>query len=106
MSDFVFIKAGKTTIKLFYDDIILFKGLGNYTQIFAKDARKLIYYKTLKELIEVLPNDFMRVHNSYIVNIKHIDKIEDNHIFLGDHNVPVSSNQRSCLFERIDQYKL
>jgi len=48
----------------------------------------------------------MRVHNSYIVNIRHIDKVEDNHVFIAGEKISVSSNYRQCLLERIEQHQL
>jgi DNA-binding LytR/AlgR family response regulator len=39
---------------------------------FKENKKKYIYYKSLKDLIENLPNEFMRVHNSH-VNLTNID---------------------------------
>ncbi|MDR2238003.1 MAG: LytTR family transcriptional regulator DNA-binding domain-containing protein [Chryseobacterium sp.] len=39
------------------------KGLGNYVEINTTDDKKYICYKTLKDLIESLPDEFMRVHH-------------------------------------------
>lgn len=67
-------------MKLYCDEITIIKGLGNYVEILTTENKKYIYYKSLKDLIENLPHEFMRVHNSYIVNLTNIDVLEDNHI--------------------------
>ncbi|MNQ42907.1 LytTr DNA-binding domain protein [compost metagenome] len=77
---FTFIKTDKKIVKLHFDSIAVIKGLGNYVQIITIENIKHTYYKSLKDLIDVLPNEFMRVHNSFIVNLTNIDSIEDNHI--------------------------
>ncbi|MCP4459162.1 MAG: LytTR family transcriptional regulator [Cytophagales bacterium] len=103
VKEFVFIKSGKSTLKINFNDI---EAMGNYVQINTIEKKKHIHYASLKLIMDKLPDEFMRVHNSYIVNLNHIDKIEDNHIYLGTHHVPVSPSKRECLQSTIDDYKL
>lgn len=94
--NFVFIKSGKRLSKIFFDDILLIKGLGNYVEIITS-SEKHIYYRSLKDLIELLPNTFMRVHLSYIINLVHVDYLEDHQIHLKEYKINVGSSYRECL---------
>lgn len=103
---FTFIKSDRKLIKLNFDDILFIKGLGNYVEIFVKHKRKYVYYKTLKDLIEKLPDEFMRVHNSYIINLKNVTHIEDNHLIIEDHNITIAKSYKDCLISSIDKILL
>lgn len=89
---YTFIKTNKKYIKLFFDDISYIKSLGNYVEVFTISNTKYIYYKSLKELIDKLPVYFMRVHNSYIINIVHLNSIEDNHIHINDIKISIGKS--------------
>ena len=104
--NFAFIKSDKKYIKINFNEIIVIKGLGNYVEIITIDNKKHIYYKTLKDLIEKLPNEFMRVHNSYIVNLVNIDSFEDNHIISKGIKISVAKSYRECLNETINKFLL
>jgi DNA-binding LytR/AlgR family response regulator len=50
----------------------------------------------------MLPNDeFMRVHKSYIVALKRIEKIERHQLTIGMVQVPLSGSYRDELLERV-----
>lgn len=104
--NFTFIKADKKLIKLDFDDILFIKGLGNYVEIFVKNDKKYIYYKTLKELIDKLPDEFMRVHNSNIVNLKNVEHIKDNHLIINEHKITIAKSYKDCLLNCIDKLLL
>ncbi len=103
---FTFIKSDRKLIKLNFDDILMIKGLGNYVEIFVKNDKKHVYYKSLKELIDKLPDEFMRVHHSYIINLKNIVHIEDNHLIIENHKISIAKSYRECLSKSIDQLLL
>ena len=105
-TNFTFIRSDKKIIKLYFDDILFVKGLGNYVQIVTGENKKYTYYKSLKELIDSLPNEFMRVHNSYIVNLTNIDSFEDNHLSLKGTKISVAKSYRDCLLTRINNFLL
>lgn len=106
MKEYTFIKSDKKLIRLAFNDIAIIRGLGNYVEILTADQRKIVYYKTLKELIERLPDEFMRVHNSFIVNLRNVDFFEDNHLTIGIHRISVTKSYRECLSKRLDSLLL
>lgn len=103
---FTFIKSDKKLIKLYFDEITVIKGLGNYVEILTTENKKYIYYKSLKDLIENLPNEFMRVHNSYIVNLTNIDILEDNHVIVKNVKITVGKSYKECLNSAINKLML
>ncbi|WDF48638.1 LytTR family DNA-binding domain-containing protein [Chryseobacterium sp. KACC 21268] len=105
-NNFTIIKSDKRLVKLNFDQISIIKGLGNYVEIFMTDDRKFVYYKSLKELIDKLPDEFMRVHNSYIINLKNVEYFEDNQLIIGKNKIAVAKSYKYCLLESIDKLLL
>ena len=103
---FTFIKTDKKLIKIYFDDITVIKGLGNYVEILTINDKKYTYYKSLKDLIENLPDEFMRVHNSYIVNLTNIDVFEDNHVVLKEVKIAIGKSYKDCLAATFNKFLL
>ena len=56
-------------------DITYCRAENNYTFVIMADGRSILVTKTLKEIDATLSGkDFVRVHNSYLVNINHISR--------------------------------
>jgi two-component system, LytTR family, response regulator len=99
---FFFIKDGLKNIKIEFEDILFIKGSGNYLDIFT-DKKSYSPRMTFSELVEKLPSaQFIRIHQSYIVNITHIQKIENNHVYISIHKIPISNRYKDILFDRLD----
>lgn len=101
--NFTFIKTNKRYIKIEFDKIAYIKGLGNYVEIMMTTKIKYIYYKSMKDLIDNLPNEFMRIHNSYIVNLTTVDTFEDNHIIVQNHKIAVGKTYKECLKNSLEK---
>jgi two-component system LytT family response regulator len=88
----LFVKVGMKSIKINFDEVLYIEALSTYSVI-VTTTQKHIVYLTLKALIERLPfAHFVRVHRSYIVNMRRIEAIEDNMLKLGQHEVPVGKS--------------
>jgi DNA-binding LytR/AlgR family response regulator len=60
--------------------------------------------QTLKKIEESLPlKDFVRVHKSYIVALRHISAIERSRIFIDDTVIPVGDNYREGFYGIVDK---
>jgi two-component system, LytTR family, response regulator len=57
------------------DEIVTCESNGNYTTIIMQNGEKILASKILKEFDEMLKTrNFIRVHQSYLVNVKYIKK--------------------------------
>ena len=56
-------------------DIIYFQADNNSTDIHLNSGEMITAFKTLKHFENILPSEFYRIHNSYIINKNHISRI-------------------------------
>ncbi len=97
LSKFIFVKDGYKQIKICIKDILYIQSEGNYLNIVSNNEKVLVRM-TFQSLMEKLPtNLFFRVHLSYVVNFSHIQKIEDNHIFIQDTKIPMGIKYKEKL---------
>lgn len=92
VKDYIFLKTGYEQVKVHYDEILYLEAAGNYVT-FVLEGKKLLSRMTIQELSEQLPADsFVRVHRSYIVAKKQIDKIERHQVCIKGNEVPVGAS--------------
>ena len=100
--DYFFIKDGFKNIKLVFEDILFVKGSGNYLDILIPE-KTYSPRMSFSELVNILPvKQFMRVHQSYIISIPHILKIENNHVHVSTHKIPISNGYKDVVFKRLE----
>lgn len=63
--------AGKIEI-IASDQVVYCKAAGDYVEVNLKGHQQRLFTGSLKELESTLPNTFLRVHRSYLVNIEFI----------------------------------
>lgn len=57
------------------DNILYLKADNNATDFIMKDGTTVSAFKTLKTFEEKLPKNFVRIHQSYIININYVSRI-------------------------------
>jgi two-component system, LytTR family, response regulator len=88
------------------ESIIYCKSEGRYTSFFSSDGRKFMACKNLGEYESILNSErFFRIHQSYIVNIKHILRIKKNEGIIcvmdnGD-ELPISIRKQAAFYNYI-----
>jgi len=100
--DYFFVKSGKVFRKILLEDIRYFEGEKEYVRLVTGNEQILIY-RRLKDIEEQLSTPFVRVHNSYIVNTKQINKIQDNHVYIADKHIPISEKFKDGFMQIIQQ---
>jgi len=95
----LFLKRGTQFKRVHLDDILWLEAESNYTSIVTK-YEKFIYSSVLKSFAEKLPGrQFLRVHRSFVVNIKSITGFEENRLLIKDKRIPISKNYRKEIFQ-------
>jgi DNA-binding LytR/AlgR family response regulator len=101
--NFVFVKDGTKLVKIRLQDILYIEGLKDYV-IIHTSHQKVVSLQRMKNLEEQLPNNqFIRVHNSYIISLEAIDAIEKEKVQIGKVFIPVSDTYRKSFKEFIEQ---
>jgi DNA-binding LytR/AlgR family response regulator len=104
--DFFFVKADGGLVKIFIENILFIEALKEYVKIVTKD-RPVITYHTLTGLEEKLPaSQFYRIHRSFIVNIKAVTGIEPFTVKVGEHELPISRNERDAFVTQVAAGKI
>lgn len=90
LNDRIFVRDQNALIKIFIKDILIVQAERAYCNV--KTAEKSYVLSTnLKSFEEKINTSFLRrIHRSYIINLKQIDKIEDNHVSINGERYPVS----------------
>jgi len=91
------------------EDIIRLESMGNYTTFYLSDKSKVLVTKTMKDFEKILSSNFIRAHQSHLVNLNHVKayvKTEGGYLELknGKH-VPVSFRKRSSVIEALSSKK-
>ena len=78
----------------------------NYTIFFIRNKKKLVVSRTLKEIEEMLEEyPFLRVHNSYLINLNEIDKYvkgEGGYLVMSDGStIDVSRSKKETLLNKL-----
>jgi len=88
----LFIKVNYEILKINLKDIELIEALDDYIKLYIKPS-PLLTLMTLKSISEKLPiRDFLRVHRSYIVPIRKIEKFSKTKIFIAGKEIPIGSS--------------
>lgn len=97
----LYVKTNNRLLRLNFDEVLYIEAMSAYS-LLVTASRKHIIYATLKALEERLPfAHFLRVHRSYIVNLRCITSIEDSHIQLGEYEVPIGKSHEEALMNRL-----
>ncbi|MEO8886082.1 MAG: LytTR family DNA-binding domain-containing protein [Mucilaginibacter sp.] len=100
---YLFVKTEYRIQKINVDEILYVEGLQNYISI-QKVNEHIISLLTLKKIEEQLPpNDFIRVHKSYIIALKYISYIERNRIIMGETTIPIGDTYKDNFYKIIDK---
>lgn len=97
----LFVRKNQSLIKVKFEDLFWIRGLGNYATLHTRKEKLVVAY-TLKKLIDLLPKQlFARVHRSYIINLDRISSINQQGIYIGENEIPVSKAYRKFMMDSI-----
>ena len=93
--EFIFVKDGYQLRKIRLEEIRYIKSDANLLNIHTTSER-ILTRMTISRIMEALPEDqFIRVHKSYIVNLQHIERVDQQFVNAGGLEIPISAAYRS-----------
>lgn len=97
----VFINVDKTLHKLTINDILYIESDRNYITIVTAN-KKSVLIDSLKKWNDKLPDSFLQIHKSFIVNVSKIDKVSGNEVYIDDRRIPIGRTFKPELLKKIE----
>lgn len=98
----LYVNIDRRLIKINIPSIYLIKSKGDYIQI-KTEEKNYVVHTTLKKIADKLPDSlFLRVHRSYIINLKKIIDIKNNSVLIKKFVIPISRTSKPELMKRLN----
>ncbi len=107
LDDSIWIKSGVKVHSVRYKHIYYIEGLKDYVKVHCKEG-VLVSYGNLASISIRLPKDlFVRIHRSYVVNVKAIATIEGNIVTLTNQSrIPLAANKdRDKVYQKLTGHR-
>lgn len=94
--EFLFVKSEYKQLRIKLSNVLYFEGLKDYIKIYlAGEPKPILTLMSLKSLQEKLPEgDFLRVHRSFIISLKHVEIVERSQIIINNQRITVSEQYK------------
>ena len=98
-----YLKCDHRFIRVECDDIRYIEGQSEYLKIHLVSDNPFLTHMTFRQITDSFPDNFIQIHRSYVVNMKHVVSAERTLVVLDDGTrLPVSSSRRTDLLRYMD----
>jgi DNA-binding LytR/AlgR family response regulator len=102
----LFVKTDYRTVRINIQDIRYVEGMSEYLKLHLQgEAKPIITLLSMKVLEERLPQNFMRIHRSYIVNLDKIQEVTKNRVILARNSTEGREREEEVYLPVGDSYK-
>ena len=100
--DHIFVKSNLKKRKIYINDIKWIEALGDYVKLITQD-KSFVILSTMKAFENELPkNSFLRIHKSYIINLKKVDRYDSKYVEIEKMKLPLSRTRKTQLSQALD----
>lgn len=88
----IFLKSGYRNIKININDILYIESLKDYVKVYTLKGPVTTKYKISDMEEELSAKNFLRIHRSFIINLKHISAFTASDIEIGKTELPIGES--------------
>jgi len=93
LDGFISLRADRKNLKIAIADILYIESLKDYIKVVTKD-KTIITKQSISSFEENLPENFIRIHRSFIVAVNKIESYTNELIQIGKYELPISRSYR------------
>ena len=100
----IFIKSDGKNFPVYIDDILYCEAMKNYTMVMLENGKKLMPLIPLSKfevLVSEAGGEFIQIHRSFLVAMKHITAITPNNVLINKFEIPIGVQYKERLFKVI-----
>lgn len=103
-----FVKSDYKYIRVSCHDILYIEGLKDYVKMhLASSQRAVVSLVSMRTLENTLPStSFLRIHRSYIVNMKRVSMVDRNSVAIADFVLPISDSYKDAVQKYVSEHAI
>lgn len=98
-NDYLFVKSRDVVKKIKFDDIVFIKSDHVYLELNILENQKELIRASFNEIQSKLPNTFIRVHKSYIINENFINTIDKKELLINN-SIPIGKIYKKNILKK------
>jgi len=99
--DYITIRSEHKIHKVNYNNILYIEGAKEYVIFYLKEGGRIITLEALKRLEDLLPNNFMRIHKSHIINKDEVRSLYGNMVEIGSKKILIGKTYKELVLNKI-----
>lgn len=101
--DWIFVGEKYNLKKLKFKDIAYIQSVRVYNEFYTVDNKRYLVRGNLSDIEKQLPKDFVRIHRSYIINIKHLQALRSNTVTISNQELPMSKTYKHQIMDMFNK---
>ena len=103
-----FVKSDYKYVRVSCQDILYIEGLKDYVKIhLSSSSRAVVSLVSMRTLENTLPStSFLRIHRSYIVNMKRVSMVDRNSVAIADYVLPISDSYKDAVQKFVSEHAI
>lgn len=96
----IYVNVNKKFVKVIFDDILYVESVKDYIHIHG-DGDAVVTKEKISEFEEKLPDNFLRIHRSFIVNIDRLTAFTAQDVEIGHKEIPIGKSYKEAVMARL-----
>lgn len=92
VAEHIIIKSGYDLHRVEVQGVLYIESYSEYVHYYLEGGKKLTAHQSLSKLLPTLPDSFLRVHRSYIVNGLKATGLKGRELLMGSYTIPISDS--------------
>ncbi|MEM1134253.1 MAG: LytTR family DNA-binding domain-containing protein [Bacteroidota bacterium] len=99
---FINIRANRKNIRVFFKDIAYFESLADYLKIHLNTGEHIITKEKISHIYGILPEQFIRIHRSFIVNVSEINAFTKELVEVNGKQLNISRSYKKAAIAKLE----
>jgi hypothetical protein len=90
LKGYLTVRADRQQAKILFEDIVYIESMGDYVKIITDSDEPIITRERISHIIKELPENFLRIHRSFIVNSQKVGLFSKTEVQVNGSSLPIS----------------
>lgn len=96
------VRSNRQTAKIKFDELIYLESLGDYIEFHLANGSIISSKEKISHMEKTLPEGFLRIHRSFIVNRSKISSFSREYVVAGEKELPISRSYRQKVVGKLN----